>query len=158
MQTAILGIIIITIVFSGYHFVKYIFHGKQNKVIQKARIDKITLHQIGDLWSPEVYLTYYFAYNKKTYWGKDYIRIDALLPAWELLLFDRNNYPILRSEVGEFAGEEHIEAFILSQVDNITIEFNTFTLPESKIHKARYGIKGEIKPLFQNLDIKFPWT
>ena len=158
MQNAILILVIGTFLFTGYLFFKYFFSNNQNKVIQKARIEKIALQSIGEVWSPELYIVYYFSYNRNTYWGKDFIRIDTLLPTWELLLFDRHGYPVLRTEVGEFASEEHIEAFILSQVDTILIEFNTYALPESRIYRSRAGQNDKQKTLFQNLDIKFPWS
>ncbi|MDH4263355.1 MAG: hypothetical protein OEV78_09960 [Spirochaetia bacterium] len=145
--------VLVMIVFV-YKSAKFLLVKKENKVIQKAKIDKISLYQVGMVWSPELLIKYYFTFNNVVYFGEDFLRIDHLLSEWEILLFDRNGYAVLRTEIGEFVGEEHIETFILSQTSDLSIEFNTNTLPDSKIFKT----SRENKTLFQNLDIKFPWT
>lgn len=125
-----------------------------SRVIQKAKIEKISIRQIGRIWSPELWINYSFIFNNKIYPGEGFLRIDRLLPHYQLLLFDRNGYPVLRTEQGEFVGEEHIETFVLQQNSEVQIEFNVKTLPESEI----YRFQPENKTLFQNFDIKFPWT
>jgi len=157
MQIILPGIVILILVYLFLGFEGNILLKNKNKVIQKAKITQIQLQQIGRIWAPEILITYQFSYNRKTYQGEDFFRIDKLLPDWEILLFDRNTYPVLRTENGEFTGEEHIETFILDQTQDILVEFCTHTLPESKIYIASEDDKNK-KTLFQNLDIKFPWT
>ena len=88
------------------------------------------------------------------YYGEGFLRIDKLIPDIHLFLFDRNSFPVLKTEFGEFIGEEHIETFILQQTSEIAIEFSTQTLPHSKIYRPL----PKNKSLFQKTDIKFPWV
>lgn len=155
MQNILVIVFIMAILFSlSYVAAKRIFFKHEKFIIKKAKIDKISLRQIGDVWSPEFLILYYFMYDGEIYSGNDYIRMDDLVPGWELLLFDRHGYPVLATEIGEFIGEEHIEAFVLSQTNTIYVEFNLLKLPHSRIYKE----SSEPKTLFQNFDIKFPWT
>ncbi|MDH4200582.1 MAG: hypothetical protein OEV66_09405 [Spirochaetia bacterium] len=151
LAISISGIVLVI----AYFGVKNVYFKKnENLVIQKAKITKISLQQIGQIWSPELLVSYNFYFHKHVYYGQDYIRIDRILPDIHLYLFDRNSFPVLRTEYGEFAGEEHIETFILQQNQEIQVVFCTHTLPDSKIYKFVPGSKS----LFQNTDIKFPWV
>jgi hypothetical protein len=154
MQTFIPGFLLFMLAVLTYNSAKLLLSKKENRVIQKAKIEKISLFQTGNVWSPELLILYCFSYNKETYFGEGFLRIDKLLSEWEILLYDRNGYPVLQTEIGEFVSEEHIETFILSQTSDLLIEFNTFGLPESKIYSSR----SRDKTLFQNIDIKFPWS
>jgi len=154
MKTLSFVLLSVILVLLVYNLVQPVFSKKENRVIQKAKIDKISLQQIGKLWSPELVILYFFSYNSTIYMGRGYFHIDNLLSEWEILLFDRNGFPVLKTEIGEFAGEEHIESFILSQAPDILVEFNTYTLPDTKIYRP----PSEMKSLFPNTFIRFPWT
>jgi hypothetical protein len=139
---------------SGYYAAKKVISSRSNRVIQKAIIDKIQLQQAGNIWLPELNVAYFFLFNSKIYNGNGVVRIDHLLPNYHLLLYDRNGYPVLQTEAGEFIGEEHIETFILENKKEILVEFNLITLPHSRI----FNIGGDQRPTLQSTDIQFPWT
>ena len=148
-----IGIIFISIV-SGYYFAKKILFQKNRIVKIDAAIEQISVVPIGDLWSPELLITYYFHYDEQKYYGKDYIRIDRFVGTKFVFLTDRNGFPVLVTSSEDFIGEEHIETYLLEHRKGIPVEFDTASLPHSRI----YDVERRRNTMFQDTEINFPWT
>jgi len=139
-------VIVITIIYKKYFF------QEKNAIQINAQINKIKIHQIDNIWSPELEIFYSFYYNENIFENKNFLSIDYFLEDEQFLLINRNQVPILLLSDKELKGEEHIETYILSLSNIITIEFNLENPSQSRIYK-----KPIKKSLFQEIDITFPW-
>ena len=146
--------IFFTFLMAGYLFARKRLFGGRSMIVLYARIDKIHITKLGGIYSPEVLVDYHFYYLSERYTGSDFIRLDLLAPGKDLLLSDRNGFPVLSDNSREYTGEEHIEMYILEHTQQVLVEFHVSSLPLSRIHKEQ----EEKKTLFQNVSIDFPWS
>ncbi len=114
---------------------RFFFHQK-NAFRTLADIEKIAVHSIDYLWSPEINIDYSFKYNNKKYGGNDFSRIDDLIDDSYFLLTDQNNLPTLNTLKGKFVGEESIEHYLMSSCKSLLIEFNYKNPNENRIYKV----------------------
>lgn len=145
--------VFIVFLIAGYMFARKHLFGGRSVVILNARIDKIHIPKVGGIWSPEVLVDYHFHYLSSKHHGSDFIRLDFLAPDKEILLVDRNGFPVLIAGSQEYVGEEHIEMYILEHQREVPVEFQVTSL-YSRIRKEH----EEKKTLFQNVSIDFPWS
>ena len=138
---------------AGYFFGKRILFSKTSSVIVSATIDTIHISKVGGIWSPEVLVKYYFYYENQKFSGSGYVRIDRFTEESDLLLSDRNGFPVLVTSDNELVGEEHIEMYLLECRRGIPVEISPATLPASRIQLA----EKKKETLFQDVSIDFPW-
>jgi len=146
--------IIILFLFMGYSFAKKFLFSKQQIVHTSGAIEKISIVQIGEMWSPELLIDYSFYYNDEEYKGSDYLSIDRFVGTESIYLADRNGFPVLVTNEEDLVGEEYIETFLLEYRQGVPVEYNIALLPHSRIYTA----ERKKNTMFQNVEIDFPWT
>ena len=132
---------------------KYLFLKKHVRKTL-ALIDKIRLHRMDDIWSPEIQIEYSFYLEGNRYTGNDFIRMDRLLGESNFLLADQKGFPVLNSGEGQYVGEEHIEHHLLQKQKEIVIGYYERNPFESRIHKMEEPRSGH----FSDIKTGFPWV
>ena len=151
-------VFIIVIPFLAYalsYFGRKFLFVKKNITQVYAMIDKIQVHQIDNIWLPEVQVTYSFYAEGIQYTGKDFIRMDQFLGASYFLLTNQNGLPVVSSAEGQYIGEECIEHYLLEKNAEIYIEYYQKKPFENRIYKKQEE-SGDL--LFTNKLLNFPWV
>ncbi len=120
-----MSILIPIIVIVTYFFFRQVWYHNR-KIKHHASLEKIKLSVIKpNVILPEVEIFFKYRYGGGVYTGRGFINMkEFYLPEDTTLYYNRENTPILETETHTFADEEHIEAYLLTHADKVSIHID----------------------------------
>ncbi|MCB1142955.1 MAG: hypothetical protein H7A24_15635 [Leptospiraceae bacterium] len=105
----------------SYFFIRHVWFHKR-KIHHIAIIEKLEICTIEpDLLLPEINVYYKYYFGGGVYTGRGYLLLTDFLKGEYFLEFNQFHEPILTHNDKTFVSEEHIENYLLSIVDTLSI-------------------------------------